>query len=97
MPGLGALLAARIASEIGEHITQFDDPFGLQCYAGSAPVTRRSGKSDFVAARRLAHNHHLGATVHQWAFCSLLCSGWPESSTTGRSPPGRTATAPCAH
>jgi transposase len=76
MPGLGDLLAARIAGEIGEHITQFDCPNALQCYAGSAPVTRRSGKNDFVVARRLAHNHYLGAAVHQWAFCSLLRSGW---------------------
>jgi hypothetical protein len=76
MPGLGDLLAARVAGEIGEHINQFDCPSGLQCYAGSAPVTRRSGKSDFVVARRLAHNHYLGAAVHQWAFCSLLHSVW---------------------
>ena len=76
MPGLGDLLAARIAGEIGEHITQFDKPAGLQCYAGTAPVTRRSGKSDFVVARRLAHNRYLGAAVQQWAFCSLTRSGW---------------------
>jgi transposase len=76
MPGLGDLLAARVAGEIGEHITQFDHPAGLQCYAGTAPVTRRSGKSDFVVARRLAHNHYLGAAVHHWAFCSLTRSGW---------------------
>jgi Transposase IS116/IS110/IS902 family len=76
MPGLGDLLAARVAGEIGEHITQFDSPAGLQCYAGTAPVTRRSGKSDFVVARRLAHNHYLAAAVHQWAFCSLLRSNW---------------------
>jgi transposase len=75
-PGLGDRLAARVAGEIGEHITQFDNPAGLQCYAGTAPVTRRSGKSDFVVARRLAHNHYLGAAVHQWAFCSLTRSGW---------------------
>jgi transposase len=75
-PGLGDRLAARVAGEIGEHITQFDHPNGLQCYAGTAPVTRRSGKSDFVVARRLAHNHYLGAAVHQWAFCSLTRSGW---------------------
>ena len=37
MPGLGDLLAARVAGEIGEHITQFDSPAGLQCYAGTAP------------------------------------------------------------
>ncbi|HEY4418354.1 MAG TPA: transposase [Pseudonocardia sp.] len=46
-----------MAGEIGEQITQFDHPSGLQCYAGSAPVTCRSGKSDVVVARRLAHNH----------------------------------------
>lgn len=75
-PGLGDRLAARIAGEIGEHIEQFDTPNGLQCYAGTAPVTRRSGRSEFVVARRLAHNHYLGTAVHQWAFCSLTTSGW---------------------
>jgi transposase len=74
--GLGDRLAARVAGEIGEHITQFDSPNALQCYAGRAPVTRRSGKSDFVVARRLAHNRYLGDAVHQWAFCSLNKSGW---------------------
>jgi transposase len=75
-PGLGDRLAARVAGEIGEHIAQFQTPNGLQCYAGTAPVTRRSGKSDHVVARRLAHNRYLGAAVHQWAFCSLQLSGW---------------------
>jgi transposase len=75
-PGLGDVLAARVAGEIGEHIGQFDTPNALQCYAGRAPVTRRSGKSDFVVARRLAHNRYLGDAVHQWAFCSLSRSAW---------------------
>ncbi|MGQ0466808.1 MAG: IS110 family transposase, partial [Sporichthyaceae bacterium] len=70
-PGLGDRLAARVAGEIGEHVGQYDSPNALQCYAGRAPVTRRSGKSDFVVARRLAHNRYLGDAVHQWAFCSL--------------------------
>src|SRR5512144_1588181 len=77
MPGLGDRLAARVvAGEIGDHLEQFAAPNALQCYAGSAPVTRRSGKSDFVVARRLAHNRYLGDAVHQWAFCSLSRSGW---------------------
>lgn len=62
-PGLGDRLAARVAGEIGEHIDQFDSPNGLQCYAGRAPGTRRSGKNDFVVARRLTHNHHLGEVL----------------------------------
>lgn len=76
MPGLGDRLAARVAGEIGEHPEQFTTPNALQCYAGRAPVTRRSGRSEFTIARRLAYNRHLGEAVHQWAFCSLRQSAW---------------------
>jgi transposase len=76
MPGLGDLLAARVAGEIGEHFTQFTTPNALQCYAGTAPVTRRSGRSEYTVARRLAYNRYLGNAVQQWAFCSLQRSGW---------------------
>lgn len=75
-PGLADILAARIAGEIADHIEQYATPNALQCYAGSAPVTRRSGRSEYVVARRLAHNRYLGAAVHQWAFCSLSTSRW---------------------
>jgi transposase len=76
MPGLGDRLAARVAGEIGEHFEQFTTPNALQCYAGKAPVTRRSGRSEFTIARRLAYNRHLGEAVQQWAFCSLNRSAW---------------------
>jgi transposase len=75
-PGLGARLAARIAAEIGDHIEQFTTPNSLQCYAGAAPVTRRSGKRELVVAHRLACNHHLADAMHKWAFASLRRSGW---------------------
>lgn len=75
-PGLGDLLAARIAAEIGDAISQFHSPNALQCYAGKAPVTRRSGKSELVVAHRLACNRYLADAVQQWAFCSLTRSGW---------------------
>lgn len=88
-PGLGDRLAARVAGEIGEHIDQFDTPNGLQCYAGRAPVTRRSGKNDFVVARRLAHNRYLGDAVHQWAFCSLTRSGWARDFYDGKIASGK--------
>lgn len=74
--GLGDRLAARVAGEIGDHINYFTSPNALQCYAGKAPVTRRSGKSEFVVAHRLACNRHLRDAVQQWAFCSLNSSGW---------------------
>jgi len=75
-PGLGDRLAARVAGEIGDHIEQFDSPNALACYAGKAPVTRRSGKSEYIVACRLACNRHLRDAVQQWAFCSLQRSGW---------------------
>jgi hypothetical protein len=43
--------------------------------AGKAPVTRRSGKREFVVAHRLACNRHLCDVVQRWAFCSLNISG----------------------
>jgi transposase len=76
MPGLGDRLAARVAGEIGDHPSQFESPNALHCYAGKAPVTRRSGKSELVLSRRLAYNRHLGDAVQQWAFCSLRRSTW---------------------
>jgi len=75
-PGLGDRLAARVAGEIGEHIQQLGSPNALQCYAGKAPVTRRSGKSELVVAARLACNRYLAGAVQRWAFCSLNRSGW---------------------
>lgn len=75
-PGLGDRLAARIAGEIGDTIGQFTTPNALQCYAGKAPVTRRSGKSELVVACRLACNRYLADAVQRWAFTSLLPSTW---------------------
>jgi len=75
-PGLGDRLAARIAGEIGDHPEQFESPNALASYAGKAPVTRRSGRSEFTVACRLAYNHWLGNAVQQWAFCSLQESPW---------------------
>jgi len=60
---------------VGCPAEMFASPNGLQCYAGKAPVTRRSGKSELVVSTRLACNGHLRDAVQQWAFCSLLYSG----------------------
>src|SRR6266545_4183289 len=57
-PGLGDRLAARVAGEIGDHPNQYESPNALACYAGKAPVTRRSGKSELVVACRLACNRY---------------------------------------
>ncbi|MHB1244376.1 MAG: IS110 family RNA-guided transposase [Gaiellaceae bacterium] len=88
-PGLGDRLAARVAGEIGDHPEQFESPNALQCYAGKAPVTRRSGKSEFVVSCRLAYNRHLGDAVQQWAFCSLRSSPWARQFYDGQRAKGK--------
>jgi hypothetical protein len=88
-PGLGDRLAARVAAEIGDHPEQYCSPNALQCYAGKAPVTRRSGKSELVVACRLAHNGFLGNAVQMWAFCSLRGSGWARQFYDGQRARGK--------
>jgi hypothetical protein len=90
MPGLGDRLAARVAGEIGEHLEQFSTPSALQCHAGRAPVTRRSGRSEFTIARRLACNRHLGEAARQRAFCSLQQSAWARESYEEKTAAGDT-------
>ncbi len=69
-PGLGRLSGARILAEIGDDRTRFADAKALRSYAGSAPVTRASGKSTTVLARRVK-NRRLAAVGYMWAFVAL--------------------------
>lgn len=75
LPGLDVRLAARVLAEVGDGACDFAVPNELQCYGGTAPVTRRSGKQVTIACR-LACNRHLRQAAMQWAFCSLRNSGW---------------------
>ena len=76
--------------EIGDHPQQFQSPNALACYAGKAPVTRRSGKSELVVACRLACNRYLAGAVQQWAFCSLRESGWARAFYDAQRARGKT-------
>ncbi|WP_405834086.1 transposase [Streptomyces sp. NBC_01176] len=72
-PGLAALTGARLLAEIGDDRTRFDTARDLKAYAGSAPVTRESGKSRRVSHRRIK-NSRLAATGRHWAFAALTAS-----------------------
>lgn len=48
------VLAARILAEIGDDLSRFSTATGLLAFAGTAPVTRASGRSRYVKARPLA-------------------------------------------
>ncbi len=72
-PGLGPLSGARVLAEIGDDRTRFADARGLKAYAGAAPVTRASGKSLSVVARRVK-NQRLAGVGYMWAFSAMAHS-----------------------
>lgn len=72
-PGLGPVLAARILAEIGDDPQRFATAAGLRAFAGTAPVTRASGRSHYVKARKV-RNKRLGDACHWWAFSMLTKS-----------------------
>ena len=73
LPGLGSLTGARVLAEIGDDRSRFADARSLKAYAGSAPVTRASGKSLTVLHRRVK-NQRLAAVGYSWAFSAISAS-----------------------
>ena len=72
-PGLGNLAGARVLAEIGDDRTRFADARGLKAFAGSAPITRASGKKTVVLHRHIK-NRRLAAVGSIWALASLRSS-----------------------
>ena len=73
LPGLGHVLGARILGEFGDAPNRYVDPKARKNYAGTAPITRASGKRIAVLAR-VARNRRLAVTGHLWAFSALTHS-----------------------
>jgi transposase len=72
-PGLGMLAGARVLGEIGDDRSRFADARGLKAFAGSAPITRASGKKTVVLHRHIK-NRRLAAVGPIWALGSLRAS-----------------------
>ena len=101
-PGIGALTGARVLAEIGDDRSRFQDARGLKAYAGSAPVTRSSGKSRSVTHRRVKNNR-LAAAGYTWAFAALTASPGAAPTTTaaataatGTAPPSAICSTACS-
>ena len=72
-PGLGEVLGARVLGEFGDDPERYAGARARKNYAGSAPITRASGKKRAVLAR-FVRNHLLADALHQQAFCALNAS-----------------------
>lgn len=73
LPGLGLVLGARVLAEFGDDPTRYADAKARKCYAGSAPITRASGKRLVILAR-VARNKRLANACHLWAFSAVNSS-----------------------
>lgn len=73
VPGLGPVLGARLLGEIGDDPARFGDIAGLRGFAGTAPITRASGKVKIVSARYI-RNQRLADVCHWWAFAAITKS-----------------------
>jgi transposase len=78
LPGAGATLAPRLLSEVGQDRHVFDELQGLQCVAGTAPVSFQSGQIK-RAKIRWQCNKHLRHAVHLWADCSRKYCAWAQA------------------
>lgn len=86
-PGLGNLAGARVLAEIGDDRTRFTDARELKAYAGSAPITRASGKKTVVLHRHIK-NRRLAAIGPIWALSSLRASPGARCHFDARRPAG---------
>jgi transposase len=78
LPGAGEKLAPRLLAELGSCREVFTSAEALQAYAGTAPVTKKSGRSHVVHIRR-ACNCYLRSAVHLWADLSRPFCVWAEA------------------
>lgn len=70
LPGLGPILGARLLGEFGDDPVRYVDAKARKAYAGTAPITRASGKKKVVMSR-YARNKRLSDAAQQWAFSSM--------------------------
>lgn len=77
LPGAGEKLAPRLLAELGDDRARFDSVEGLQCYAGTAPVSYQSGQIHQARLRR-ACQKILRSTVHLWVNHSRSTCPWAE-------------------
>ena len=75
LPGAGALLAPKLLTMFGDQRDRYPDRTILPAIAGTCPVTKQSGQSQWVTFRR-ACNHNYRQTAQLFARSSVNKSAW---------------------
>jgi transposase len=75
LPGIASTLGPVLAAELGSDITRFSDIKTLKAFAGSSPVTERSGKYCEIRYRR-ACNWRVRQALHLASRTAIACCRW---------------------
>lgn len=76
LPGAGAVLAPRLLTSLGTDRTRFPEALAVSCYTGVAPVTERSGKTQYWVHIRWSCPKFLRQSWHEFANSSIKFSTW---------------------
>lgn len=78
LPGAGEVLVPRLIAAFGTRRERFGSAYEVQCLSGIAPVTEKSGKSEWVHFR-WACPPFLRQTFQEFAAHSIARSGWAKA------------------
>lgn len=78
LPGAKEVLGPRLLAAVGNDPARYGTEQGLQCVAGTAPVSYQSGQMHKVRVRR-ACDKFLRHTVHLWANAFRRASAWGQT------------------
>ena len=79
LPGLGLVLGARILGEFGDDPNRFAHAASRRAYAGTAAITRATGRHRAVLARHV-RNKRLADACYLWAFSAVTKSAGARAS-----------------
>jgi transposase len=75
LPGIASTLGPVLAAELGSDVTRFSDVKTLKAFAGSCPVTKRSGKYCEVSYRRTC-NWRVRQALHLASQSAIIRCRW---------------------
>lgn len=72
-PGIGSIVGARVLAEFGDDAHRYHSAQARKNYAGTSPITIKSGKRETITARWV-HNNRLVDALHAQAQSALTAS-----------------------
>ena len=76
LPGAGEALAPRLLAALGTDRSRYPDALALNCASGIAPVTEKSGQTQYWVHRRWSCPKFQRQSWHEFAGCSIKLCPW---------------------